>query len=80
MNATLVIRDTNKFEDDIWQTDIDDFSAGDWKNAISNLADNAESIYNWIDTLDEYPPDFDPYILGDVINLLRSIDVKVGRR
>lgn len=82
-NATLVIHNNDKFEDDIWQTSDDNFSENEWSVAISNFADTCQAILDWIDELNEYDEvpleQFDPYILGDTINMLRSIDVKVER-
>ena len=76
-NAVLYIKDISGFEDDIWQTTGDITTRNTWKEVIENFADNMQEIYDWIGEMEDgYPFDrFDQYILGDAINLLRSIDV-----
>ena len=81
-NAVLKINDTNAFENDIWQIDTDDFTADQWKIAINNFADNLQALYDWIDEQDEIVggEDFDHYVLGDTINMLRSIGIELQER
>ena len=78
-NATLLIHNGKGFEDDIWQLDDAGFKVNQWVATLKNFADNAQAIYNWLDEHEEgfNTRDFDPYILGDTINMLRSIDVKM---
>ena len=78
-NATLVIHNGKGFEDDIWQLDDAGFKVNQWIATLNNFADNAQAIYDWIEEMEDgYPFDrFDQYILGDTINMLRSIDVKM---
>jgi len=77
-NAVLLIKNRDGFEDDIWQISGDNFELNEWKTAINNFADNAQSIYDWIDNLETtVGSEFDLYVLGDLINMLRSIDVEI---
>jgi len=77
-NAVLLIKDRDGFEDDIWQISGDNFELNEWKTAINNFADNAQNIYDWIDDLEiTIGSEFDLYVLGDLINMLRSIDVEI---
>ena len=74
-NATLIINNSEKFADDIWQYDAD-FTEKQWKEAIDSFASNLQDIYDWICNNEEFNMDDKLYILGDVINMLSSIDVK----
>lgn len=77
-NAVLLIKNRDGFEDDIWQISGDNFELNEWKTAINNFADNAQSIYDWINNLEMIVESkFDLYVLGDLINMLRSIDVEI---
>lgn len=81
-NAVLLIKNKDGFEDDIWQTSGDNFELNEWKTAINNFADNAQSIYDWIDNLENkglitVGSEFELYVLGDLINMLRSINVEI---
>lgn len=81
MNATLVINDGNGFESDIWQ-DNSHFNQEDWKSAIEGMNDVLKEIYKETDHNPEKPvweviPDDKLYILGDVINMLSSIDIEL---
>ena len=80
-NAILLIKNSDGFEDDIWDLSGDNFSPNEWKSAIENFTDNAQIIYDWIGTIDNDDViggvGFDLYVLGDLINMLRSIDVEV---
>lgn len=77
-NAVLLIKNRDGFEDDIWQISGDNFELNEWETAINNFADNAQSIYDWIDNLETtVGSEFDLYVLGDLINMLRSIDVEI---
>ena len=76
-NAYLVIQHGEQFANDIWQDD-DDFSENDWKEAVTCFADTLQSIYDWLneeEAIEEVDLPFDPYVLGDTINMLRSIGV-----
>ena len=74
-NGTLIINNSKKFANDIWQAD-SHFTEEEWGKAINYFARNLQDIYDWLDN-----EDFDMqdklYILGDVINMLNSIDIDV---
>lgn len=76
-NGTLIINNSEKFSDDIWQID-GDFTEKEWKEIISNFASNLQDIYNWLSDNDGCGFDMVDklYVLGDVINMFNSIDVK----
>lgn len=74
-NATLIVNNSEKFSDDIWQYK-SDFTETQWKESIDNFADNLQDIYNWLTCNEEFDMDDKLYILGDVINMLNSIDVR----
>ena len=76
-NAYLSIRNSRKFESDIWQYGVGDapnFNEGQWKSVINNFAETLQSIYNDISDGKEVD-ESDLYVLGDVVNMLFSIDV-----
>lgn len=81
-NATLVINNPEGFADDIWQYDDPaDWDEKTWGESIESLTENAQMIYEYLyDTEiddDDCPiTDSEIYILGDLINMLRSIEVK----
>ena len=81
-NATLIIKNGKGFEDDIWQLDNAEFKVNQWISIINNFADNAQAIYDWLDEHGEgfNTRNFDLYILGDTINMLRSIDVEMEEK
>ena len=76
-NGTLIVNNSNGLSNDIWQTS-DDFTDKEWKEAIDSFSSNLQDIYDWI--CDNEDCGFDMpdrlYVLGDVINMLNSIDVK----
>lgn len=75
-NATLVIYDSEKFVDDIWQY-TRDFNEQEWKSSIESMADNLNKIYKYMLTTEEHGAgSCELYMLGDVINMLKSIDVR----
>lgn len=89
-NATLVINNSKKFSDDIWQYE-NNFSETKWNVAKQSWIEILETLYRIIDT--ESFSDFmelftksredlcfgdaELYQLGDIINMLSSIDIKV---
>lgn len=75
MNGTLIVNDSEKFSNDIWQNE-DNFTEEEWKEAIDSFASNLQDIYDWIDENDDFDMPDRLYVLGDVINMLNSIDVK----
>lgn len=77
MNGTLIINDSEKFSNDIWQSE-DNFTEEEWKEAIDSFASNLQDIYDWICENEDCGFDMPDrlYVLGDVINMLNSIDVK----
>lgn len=74
-NATLVIHNGKEFENDIWQTN-DNFNQIQWAVAVGDMAVILQSIYDKINECDNgLVTDAELYVLGDVINMLDSIDV-----
>lgn len=93
-NATLVINDSEKFMDDIWQYE-GDFSKSDWKGSIEEWSKILNELYEIISTEDFYYfitklskeiPEIEDfgddklYQLGDLINMLNSIDVEINEK
>ena len=76
-SATLVIYDGKRFAKDIWQAD-GDFTKEQWKQTIRGFADVLEDVYDYLDQDrgDDTYPDDKLYIVGDIMNMLLSIDVK----
>jgi len=74
-NGTLIINDSEKLSNDIWQCDYD-FTEDQWQDAVENFAENLQDIYDWLTCNEDFDMDDKLYILGDVINMLNSIDVK----
>ena len=75
-NATLVIKDNAGLEKDIWTEGNNNFTKDQWQEAIDNFADTLQKIYYAGDYQLEIE-DADLYILGDVINLLKAIDIEI---
>lgn len=93
-NATLVINDSEKFMDDIWQYE-GDFNKSDWEGSIEEWSEILSELYeiigtedfcNFITKLSKEIPEIEDfgddklYQLGDLINMLNSIDVKMKHR
>lgn len=79
-NATLVINDANGFEEDILQQ-VQDFTKKEWKIYPKALAQNLQDLYNNLLKTEEFGGGTtELYVLGDVINLLKAIDVEVKTR
>jgi len=86
-NATLTITNNAKFSDDIWQYDAE-FTTEQWKETIDGFVDIISEAKELLEEIqeEECMEDYDfgddkLYQLGDIINMLSSIDVKVsGRR
>lgn len=84
-NAELTINNGAKFSDDIWQYEAE-FTEKQWRETIEEFADVLQDAYDFLDQelYDEdgndvtYPDDM-LYQIGDVINMLRSIDVFLMR-
>ena len=74
-NATLIVNDSEKFSDDIWQCK-SDFTETQWQDAMESFAISLQDIYNWLDENEEFDMPDCLYVLGDVINMLHNIDVK----
>lgn len=75
-NATLIINNPEGFADDIWQYK-NDWVESTWQIAIECLADNAQEIYDFLCETEEFGAGCtELYMLGDLINMLRSIEVK----
>ena len=77
-NAKLVINNPQGFANDIWQYNVPDADFK-WSDAIKGFADTLQDIYDFFCTEegDGIIDDGHKYVLGDVINMLYSIDVKV---
>lgn len=90
-NATLVINNSKKFMDDIWQYK-GNFNKSNWESSIENWSELLNELYEIINTEDfdnfitelserysdiEYFGDDKLYQLGDLINMLDSINVKM---
>ena len=84
-NAELTINNGAKFSDDIWQYEAE-FTEKQWRETIEEFANVLQDAYGFLDQelYDEngndvtYPDDM-LYQIGDVINMLRSIDVFLMR-
>ena len=76
--ATLVINDHEKFCENIWQYKVK-WTEEKWKEVIENFAENLQDAYHYLDQDrgDDTFPDNQLYIVGDIINMLCSIDVKL---
>ena len=78
MNATLIITNGERFSEDIWQ-DADSFTEEQWKEAFEDFARVIQDAYDYLD--EEHHEDMYPadrlYQLGDVANMLRSIEVQL---
>jgi len=81
MSATLKIKNSEELGKEVWQMDgCKDWDAGKWAQAIENFADTLQKIYYSADRYYERDiDDYDLYILGDTINLLRAIDIQVEK-
>lgn len=81
-NATLVVHNSAKFSNDIWQCD-SDFNTKQWKLAIKTFAEITQDVYDFLcqslydkNGKEITYPDDKLYQLGDVANMLNSIGVK----
>lgn len=74
--ATLQIGNRKEFDQQVWQTETD-FNNAKYTEWLRNAAETLQRIKNVIEG-DAYPTDITPTdanILGDVINMLESIEV-----
>jgi len=85
-NATLVVTNSTQFCNDIWQYENEDFKIKEWKASIKGFAEVVQAAYDFLDQElydeDGNEMEFDDdvlYQLGDVANMLRSIDVKMKK-
>ena len=86
-NTAQTITNNAKFSDDIWQYDAE-FTTEQWKETIDGFVDIISEAKELLEEIqeEECMEDYDfgddkLYQLGDIINMLSSIDVKVsGRR
>lgn len=84
-NATLVIKNNREFADDIWQYKAE-FTEKQWKETVTGFAEALQNAYDFLDQelFDEegnditYPADM-LYQIGDVINMLTSIGIRLER-
>ena len=74
-NATLIINNGEEFSDDIWQYKAK-FTEYQWKEAFEEFARIVQDAYDYL-IEDEMYPDDKLYQVGDVANMLRSIEVKL---
>lgn len=77
-SAVLNIKSSERLSYDIWQSE-DNFNEEEWNEAIKSFASNLQDIYDWLDKNEFDMPDR-LYVLGDVINMLQNIDVKMERK
>ena len=76
LNATLVINDSEKFQEDIWKTH-EDWNEEKWKTSLKYQAETLQKLYEELSSTEEYCGGCEElYALGDVINMLNSIGVK----
>lgn len=72
-NGVLFINNPSGLENDIWQYS-SCFSNEQWNEAIDDITDSMQNIYNYIS--EKSGGNSDVYKLGDAINLLRSISIQ----
>lgn len=73
-NGTLIINNSKKFTYDIFQQECD-FTEKEWEELIKYYVEVLGDVYSWFE--EHYgESEFDLYTLGDIINMLDSIDVK----
>lgn len=85
-NATLVVTNSEQFCNDIWQYENEDFKIKEWKASIKGFAEVVQAAYDFLDQ-ELYDEDGNEmefgddvlYQLGDVANMLRSIDIKIKK-
>lgn len=75
-NATLVISNPEGLEQDVW-TENSNFSEEQWKSAIAYLVFEGQELYDRLS--EETGGTSQVYALGDMLNLLRSIDIRVEK-
>lgn len=76
-NATLVIKDNKKFENDIWQTCENWEGNAKWNECIKYQSNILQKLYNQLLQTEDYCDGCEElYVLGDVINILNNIDVE----
>lgn len=68
--ATLFIEDRKKFDNEVWQCDCD-FCEMDYNIWLRNAIESLDKIYEESDGNSEL------YVLGDVINMLCNMEIKV---
>lgn len=76
-NATLYISNSGKFEVDIMQQRVG-FTKNGWKGYLKSLAQNLQDLYEELLQTEEFGGGTaELYALGDVVDMLQAIDVKV---
>ena len=72
--VTLNINNTNDLAQKIWNCDAD-LSEKQWAETIGNMVNNLKAIYQEFDCKDI---EGEQYILGDTINLLNALEIRLG--
>ncbi len=75
-NATLVISNPEGLEQDVW-TEKENFIEGQWQSAIAYLVVEGQELYDRLS--EETGGTSQVYALGDMLNLLRSIDIRIDK-
>lgn len=77
-NAELVIKDSTKFIDDIWET-YDEWNARKWKLAFKGFVESLEHIIEYLDSSDDFAEGTEYGNLHDLIRFFNDIDITVRR-
>lgn len=78
--ARLIISDRKKFDQEVWNTNSDFSTKEEYQQWLETAKERLSKIYNGLTTDDSVNPDIDVtesdvYFLGDVINILGTIEV-----
>lgn len=71
----ILIIDPKRFDSAVWQNETG-FTQKNYNAWLKGASRTLQDIYDAIDGSDEVPPD-QLYILGDVINMLNNIQIKI---
>lgn len=71
----ILIIDPKRFDSDVWQNETG-FTQKNYNAWLKGASRTLQDIYDAIDGSDEVSPD-QLYILGDVINMLNNIQIKI---
>lgn len=73
--AGILIIDPKRFDSEVWQSETE-FTQKKYNTWLKGASRTLQDIYDVIDGSDEVSPD-QLYILGDVINMLNNIQIKI---